>query len=113
MPKLWEVADHKEVKLLSDIIEEKKLKVLVAVDRARGPAPLGYITEHSGAEEPYELLEQLEREGLVRRSPPSAWSSAGEPRFELEPRTKRILRKLIADKIVQLIEGGQLVEVRG
>jgi len=89
---------------VSDILEEKKLKMLVALHRAKGLAPLGYITEHSGVEEPYELLEQLEKNGLVRRAPPSDWSPAGEPRFELAPSAKKMLQKLIANRLLQLIE---------
>ena len=90
--------------MVSDIIEEKEIKVLVALNRAKSPACLGYITEHSGVEEPYELLEQLEKRGLVIRAPPSDWSSAGEPRFELAPRAKKMLRKLIADRLLHVIE---------
>ena len=89
---------------MSEIIEEKKVKVLVALDRAKSPAALGYISEHSGVEEPYELLEQLEKVGLVRRAPPSDWSPAGEPRFELTPRPRKTLQKLIANRLMQLIE---------
>jgi len=92
------------VKSVSEIIEEKKVKVLVALDRAKSPAALGYISEHSGVEEPYELLEQLEKVGLVRRAPPSDWSPAGEPRFELARGAKKTLQKLIAKRLVQLIQ---------
>lgn len=89
---------------MSDIIEEKKLKVLVALDRAKSPAPLGYVTKHTGVEEPYELLEQLEKDGLVRRALPNDSSPAGEPRFELAPRAKKMLQKLIAKRLLQIIE---------
>lgn len=98
------------MKSLSDIIEEKKVKVLVALDRARGPAPLGYIRVSSGVEEPYELLEELEKDGLVRRALPSNWSPAGEPRFELAPRARKTLQKLIGDRLNQLII--QLIQKR-
>ncbi len=89
---------------MSDIVEEKKVKILVVLDRARSPAAVGYISEHSGIEEPYKLLEELEKDGLVKRTPPSDWSSAGEPRFEFAPGAKKILQEITANKLIQLIE---------
>ncbi len=58
-------------------------KILTVLAFAKSPAPLGYISLHTGIKEPLKILEKLEEEGLVRRSPSSTWSCSRDPNFEI------------------------------
>jgi len=58
-------------------------KILSALAQAEGPAPLGYISIHTGIKEPLKTLEKMEERGLVRRRPCLSWSSCMEPTFEI------------------------------
>jgi len=89
---------------VSSIIEEKKVKIIMALDRARSPAPVGYISKKSGVENPLELLRQLEEDGIVCCPPSSSWSPTNSPQFELTPKAKKLLQQLIATRLEQLIE---------
>jgi len=84
--------------------EENKIKVVLALDQAKGPAPVGYVSQKSGIEDPLELLRQLEEDGIVHRLPLNTWSPSGAPQFELTPKAKRLLHQLVAARLEQLIE---------
>jgi hypothetical protein len=58
-------------------------KILSALAQAKGPAPLGYISLHTGIKDPLQTLEKMERRGLVNQSPCPSWSSCMEPTFEI------------------------------
>ncbi len=90
---------------MSDI-EENKVKVILALDQAKGPAPIGYISQKTGIENPRELLRQLEEDGIVQRLPFNSWSPSGAPQFELTAKAKRLLQQLIATRLEQLVEAG-------
>jgi len=68
---------------VSNAIEKARTRILICLDRAEGPAPIGYILSNSGVENPYELLCQMEKEGLVTRLPPNTWSLTCGPHFSL------------------------------
>jgi hypothetical protein len=87
-------------------IEESKVKVILALDQAKGPAPIGYVTQKTGLENPNEILRQLEEDGIVRMLPASSWSTANSPQFELTPKAKKLLQELIATRLEQLVEAG-------
>jgi hypothetical protein len=89
---------------MSDIIEMKKVQVLMALDRANSPAPMEYISERSDVEDPYELLVELQKDGLVRQVEPSTWSPSGSPQFELAPNAKELLEQFVARKLLQAVE---------
>jgi len=89
---------------MSNIIQEKKVKIVLALDQAKSPAPVGYISKKSGIENPIELLQQLEKDGIVSRLTSSSWSPTNAPQFELTPKAKKLLQQLIATRLEQLIE---------
>ncbi|MEM3041007.1 MAG: hypothetical protein QXG97_03145, partial [Nitrososphaerota archaeon] len=64
---------------------------LLVLALAKSPAPLDYISLHTGIEEPHEILEKMEEEGLVRRSPPASWSCSMVPMYEITPTTQKEL----------------------
>jgi hypothetical protein len=69
-------------------------KILSALAQARGPAPLGYVSLHTGIKDPLTTLEKMEERGLVKRSPCSSWSSCSDPSFEIMPPVKEKQRAL-------------------
>lgn len=85
-------------------IGEDKVKLVLAMERAKGPAPLGYLTQRTGIEDPRELLSQLEGEGIVRRLSPDSWSPSHAPQYELTGKATKLLHQLIATRLEQLIE---------
>jgi len=91
---------------MANIITESKVKVILALDQAKGAAPIGYISQKSGIEDPRELLRQLEEEGIICMVSPSSWSPANEPQYELTNKAKKLLQQLIATRLQQLIEVG-------
>jgi len=58
-------------------------KILLALIKARGPAPLDYISLHSGIKEPLKLLVKMEKMSLVHRVPSSTWSCCMDPMYEI------------------------------
>ena len=80
---------------------EKQVRIMLALNRTSGAAPIGYISKHSGIDEPYELLQQLEEEGLVSRAQPTAWSASLMPLFELTDKAREFLQEIINDRIEQ------------
>ena len=91
---------------MSDILEENEVKIVLALDKAKGSAPIGYISQKSGIENPHELLQQLEQGGIVCRVPSSSWSPTNQPQYELTNKAKKLLQQLIATRLEQLIEAG-------
>jgi len=89
---------------MSSIIEEKKVKIILALDQAKGPAPVGYISKKSGIENPRELLRQLEEDGIVYCLASNSWSPSNAPQFELTAKAKKLMQQLIATRLEQLIE---------
>jgi hypothetical protein len=89
---------------MSNIIEEKKVKIILALDQAKGPAPVGYISKKSDIENPRELLRQLEEDGIVCCLPSNSWSPSNAPQFELTVKAKKLLQQLIATRLEQLVE---------
>ena len=85
-------------------MEEKAARILLVLEQAKGPAPVGYIVSRSGIETPERLLAQLEEDALIYRVSPSQWSASNEPQYELTPRTKEILQQLIVTRLEQLVE---------
>ena len=71
---------------------EEKVRIILALNRTSGAAPLGYISKYSGIDEPYELLQQLEKDGLVCRTQPSSWSASLMPLFELTNKARDFLQ---------------------
>ena len=70
--------------------DEQVKRILLVLIRANGPAPLGYISLHTGIRDPFEVLGKMEERGLVRRSAPShgfasIWSCSMEPMYEVGP----------------------------
>jgi hypothetical protein len=68
---------------LENSYDQESKKVLIALALTNTPVPLGYITYHTGINEPLPLVERLEDEGLVHRCPSSRWSCSQGPRFEV------------------------------
>jgi hypothetical protein len=78
-------------------LEDKKIKkILLVLALAKSPAPLDYISLHTGIEEPYEILERMEEGGLVRRSPPMRWSCSMVPMYEITPATQKELPHMLS-----------------
>gem|GEM_PF-6147341 len=78
--------------IVKNIKDERVRRVLAVLMMARGPAPLGYVSLHTGIEAPLELLEEMRRKGLVRRCPSSTWSCSLGPIYEIEPRVRSACR---------------------
>lgn len=68
-------------------------KVLIALALAKAPAPLGYIADRTGIDEPLPTVERLEAMGWVRRCPSSQWSCTHGLHFEVRP---EVLKELWA-----------------
>jgi hypothetical protein len=90
-----------------DTLEERKTRIILALNEAKNAAPAGYICQRCGIDEtcenPCRNLRQLEDDGIVQRAPPSAWSASLEPQYELPAKTKKLLQQMIATRLEQLI----------
>lgn len=87
---------HIELDMESDMENEQIKKILLVLDRAKSPAPLDYISFHTGIKEPLKILEKMEKEkGLVRRSPHSYWSCSMDPMYEILPKTRKELCSIL------------------
>jgi len=89
---------------VSNVIKENKARILLALNMARSPAPLGYISNHSGIDDPYELLQLLEEGGLVCRTPRGHWGLTLMPLFELTVKGKELLRRVSDKQVEKLID---------
>ena len=89
-------------------LEEKKVKIVLALGEAKNAAPVGYICQRCGiddtCENPCIHLGQLEEDGIIHRVSPSTWSASLEPQYELPARSKKLLQQLIATRLEQLIQ---------
>ena len=89
-------------------LEEKKVKIILALGEAKNAAPVGYICQRCGiddtCENPCRHVSQLEEDGVIQRLSPSAWSPSLEPQYELPSKTKKLLQQLIATRLEQLIQ---------
>lgn len=72
-------------------IDVRSRKILMTLALAKSPAPLGYISLHTKIKEPLEILEKMEENGLVRRSPSLSWSCCTDPLFEITTTTRKKL----------------------
>lgn len=84
--------------------KKEEPKILLALSRTKGAAPLGYISEHSGIKNPYETLLRLEKKELVYRTPPGIWALSYLPLFELTPKARDLIRQATDARLEQLIE---------
>lgn len=88
-------------------LEEKKVRIILALSEAKNAAPVGYVCQKCGiddaCENPCRHLRQLEEDGVIRRLSPNSWSPALEPQYELPNRTKNLLQQLVATRLEQLI----------
>lgn len=64
---------------------------MIALAVANSPAPIDYISLHTGINDPLNTLQQMEERGFIRRTPASSWSCYVDPLFELTPATKKKL----------------------
>lgn len=74
---------------------EQIKKILLILDRAKTPVPLGYILLHTGIKEPLEILEKMRENNLVHRSSPSSWSCCMDPMYEITPKAQRELHSIL------------------
>ncbi len=89
-------------------LEEKKIRIMLALEEAKNAAPVGYICQKCGMDDtcdsPCRHLSQLEQDGLIQRLSPSGWSASLEPKYELPGKTKRLLQQLIARRLEEIIK---------
>lgn len=97
---------------MSNIIGEKKVKIVLAMERIDGPAPVHYISQKSGVEDARELLLQLEKDGVIIKAQPISESMSNAVQYELTNRARRLLQQLVATQLEQLIARPQVIEVR-
>ena len=97
---------------MSNIVGEKKIKIILALEQAKGAAPGGYIAQKSGIDDPSELLRQLEEDGAVCRLPSDSWSASNAPQYQLTSKAKKLLQQLVATQLEQLIARPQVGQVR-
>jgi hypothetical protein len=88
-------------------LEERKTRIILALNEAKNAAPIGYVCQRCGIDEtcesPCRNLGQLEDDGIVQRASPSTWSSSLEPQYELPTKTKKLLQQMVATRLEQLI----------
>jgi len=91
-----------------DNLEERKTRIILALNEAKNAAPVGYICQRCGIDEtcenPCRNLRQLEDDGIIQRASPSTWSPSREPQYELPARTKKLLQQMVATRLEQLIQ---------
>jgi ribosomal protein S19E (S16A) len=97
---------------MSNIIGERKVKIVLAMNRIDGPAPVHHISQKSGVEDAQELLHQLEKDGIICRASPISESMSNVPQYELTNKAKKLLQQLVATQLEQLIMQPRVIEVR-
>lgn len=89
-------------------LEERKIRIILALNEAKNAAPVGYVCERCGIDEtceaPCRNLAQLEDDGIVQRARPSSWSPSREPQYELPAKTRKLLQQIVAVRLEQLIQ---------
>jgi len=88
---------------MSGIRKEYAAKILKVLSRARGPAPLGYISKQSGIEHPLELLRQLEKCDLVCRTAQGDFNLSLMPLFELTDKVKKLLQDHETSELINML----------
>lgn len=88
-------------------LEERKTRIILALNEAKSAAPIGYVCQRCGIDEtcenPCRNLRQLEDDGIIQRTSPSTWSSSLDPQYELPTKTKKLLQQMVATRLEQLI----------
>ncbi len=97
---------------MSNIIVEKKIKIVLAMDRIGGPAPVHHICEKCGVENAEVLLRQLEQDGVINLAQPISESMSNAVQYELTNRAKNQLQQLFSSQLRQLIARPQVIEVQ-
>lgn len=91
-----------------DNLEERKIRIILALNEAKSAAPVGYICQRCGIDEtcenPCRNLRQLDDDGIIQRVSPSTWSASREPQYELPAKTKKLLQQMVATRLEQLIQ---------
>ena len=77
--------EHEEIK-----------KILSVLALAKSAVSLGYISLYTRIKEPIEILEEMEKRGLVSKRLSTDWSYCMDPMFEITP----IARKELLTNIV-------------
>jgi hypothetical protein len=89
-------------------LEERKTRIILALNEAKNSAPVGYICQRCGIDEtcenPCRNLRQLEDDGIIQRVSPSTWSASMDPQYELPGKTKKLLQQMVATRLEQLIQ---------
>jgi hypothetical protein len=89
-------------------LEERKTRIILALNEAKSAAPVAYICQRCGidgtCETPCRNLRQLEADGIIQRASPSTWSASREPQYELPAKTRRLLQQMVATRLEQLIQ---------
>ena len=90
-----------------DNLEERKTRIILALNEAKNAAPVGYVCQRCGVDEtcetPCRNLKQLEEDGIIQRLPASTWSSSLEPRYELPAKTKKLIQQMVAARLEHLV----------
>lgn len=97
---------------MSNIIAEKKVKIVLALDKINGAAPVHYLSQKSGVEDAQELLQLLEKEGIVSRASPISESMSTAVQYQLTHKAKTLLQQLVTTQLEQLIALPRAIEVR-
>jgi DNA-binding HxlR family transcriptional regulator len=88
-------------------LEERKIRIILALNEAKNAAPVGYVCQRCGVDEtcetPCRNLKQLEEDGIIQRLPASTWSSSLEPRYELPAKTKKLIQQMVAARLEHLV----------
>lgn len=89
-------------------LEERKTRIILALDEAKSAAPVAYICQRCGIDEtcetPCRNLLQLEDDGVVQRAPLNTWSPSHDPQYELPSKMKKHLQQMVAARLEQLIQ---------
>ena len=88
-------------------LEERKIRIILALNEAKNAAPVGYVCQRCGiddkCENPCRNLRQLEEDGIIQLLPASTWSSSLEPRYELPAKTKKLIQQMVAARLEHLV----------
>ena len=89
-------------------LEERKTRIILALDEAKSAAPVAYICQRCGIDEtcetPCRNLSQLEDDEIVQRAPLNTWSPSHDPQYELPTKMKKLLQQTVATRLEQLIQ---------
>ena len=89
-------------------LEERKTRIILALNEAKGAAPVAYICQRCGIDEtceaPCRNLSQLEGDGMVQRAPLNTWSPSHDPQYELPVKMKELLQQMVVARLEQRIQ---------